>query len=94
MPKNKVENNLTPCWEARLNTNKTGVELGDKLTISQSVFRVSSGKDVMCDNQISALSVTIAFPIFAGPEIDKYQGPGNTFGIFNKMDKKEIKKWK
>ena len=63
-----------PCWEAKLNNTKTDVELGNKITIQESVDRVATGKDVMCNNKFSAQMVAVYFPNHYGPEIhDKYK---------------------
>ncbi len=68
-----------PCWEAKLNKTKTDVELGNKITIQDSIDRVATGKDVMCNNRFSAQMVAVYFPNHIEPEIDKTQKPGSAY---------------
>ncbi len=51
-----------PCWEARLSKAGVGIELGNRISIPESVTRVISGKDVMCNNKFSAQMVANYFP--------------------------------
>lgn len=65
MVKDKVFNyssSSKTCWEAQLNATKTDVELGNKITILESIYRVKTGKDVMCDTRFNAQRVASAFP--------------------------------
>ena len=74
LPQTPIDEQSKPCTTAEIRFKD--VVRGERLTILESISYVESGRDVMCDTQLSAEGVAMAFSTHYGPEGPHQNMPG------------------